>query len=83
MLDTYQSQRKCVNDVGVTKGCKAKDIKCLCAKNDELIEPGADCIAIACPDDVTPMMVTEITFDICDCMAAAGALGASGPKSTK
>jgi hypothetical protein len=62
-------QRKCINDVGVTKGCKERDIKCLCQKNDELMEPGANCVIENCAG-VTPMMVTEITFAICDCVAA-------------
>jgi hypothetical protein len=64
-------QRKCINDVGATKGCKERDIKCLCQKNDELMEPGAACVIEKCPG-VTPMMVTEITFSICDCMVTEG-----------
>jgi hypothetical protein len=73
-------QRKCINDVGVTKGCKERDIKCLCAKNDELLEPGAICVTENCDGQVTPMMVTEITFGICDCVAAEEAAIARGSK---
>lgn len=63
-------QRKCINEMGALKGCKERDVKCLCEKNYELIEPVTECDAKACGEDVTPMMVIEISNDICTCVKA-------------